>query len=631
LADNPRNILGYNSANNLYSSTAVTANADGSMIERQEYMQGLLAGLTVGDILLQGTVDAAASSTTIIPVAGLAGYGNDFFNNQFYLQVLKNANSAGNAPEKQVRMITDYATATGTFTCDAFSSAVEASDVVLILHESQVAIGRDDNNNTYASSNVAANENGSVLERLEAIKDQITAVDDFVDTEVAAIKAVTDVIPDAGALTTISGKIDAIDNYIDEANLEKLTAKADGGTHAYPDSVADDSVVAYLASKADPADMTSYNNTTDSLEALSDKIDTIDDYIDGANLEKLTSAADGGSHAYPDSVAQESVIAYLMSKSANPVTTSFDNQTDSLEAISDAVSGLNDVSTAEVNTEVDNALNTIVPASPTAGSINDILSKAAGGNTFDKATDSLEAISDKVGTPVNAGGTATVGAILGDFANVSLASRLGLADGTTTESIQGKLGTDTELADRSLYDILNGGGPAAAAAAAAPANDKSLYAVASAIYNLSVPAAATGETVIDEGDYDWTADYPALLTIAPAAGSALADVVVHLDMDKVTTGFATIYGAQTLSVYVERKIDGTNWRRELIVETALAGTGADVRDMKINVGDIGITQQARITAALSAEVSGTAETEIPYVVYYKGLAAPTITPLAATP
>lgn len=102
-------------------------------------------------------------------------------------------------------------------------------------------------------------------------------------------------------------------------------------------------------------------------------------------------------------------------------------------------------------------------------------------------------------------------------------------------------------------------------------------------------------------------------------------------MDKVTTGFATIYGAQTLSVYVERKIDGTNWRRELIVETALAGTGADVRDMKINVGDIGITQQARITAALSAEVSGTAETEIPYVVYYKGLAAPTITPLAATP
>lgn len=38
--------------------------------------------------------------------------------------------------------------------------------------------------------------------------------------------------------------------------------------------------------------------------------------------------------------------------------------------------------------------NTIVTASPTAGSLSDILSKAAGGNTFDKATDSLEALAE---------------------------------------------------------------------------------------------------------------------------------------------------------------------------------------------------------------------------------------------
>ena len=216
------------------------------------------------------------------------------------------------------------------------------------------------------------------------------------------------------------------------------------------------------------------------------------------------------------------------------------------------------------------------------------------------------------------------------MANVTVAARLGLADGTTTESIQGKLGTDTELADRSLYDILNGGGPAAAATAAAPANDVSLYAVVSAIYGMVAPGAATGETVIDEGDYDWTTAYPALLTIAPAAGAALSDVVVHFDMDKLTTGFATIYAAQTLSVYVERKIDGTNWRRELIAKAAFDGDSADTRDLVVEVGSVGIAQQARIVAALSAEVNGTAETDIPYVVYYKGLAAPTITPLTAT-
>lgn len=35
-----------------------------------------------------------------------------------------------------------------------------------------------------------------------------------------------------------------------------------------------------------------------------------------------------------------------------------------------------------------------MPVSPTAGSLNDILSKAAGGNTFDKATDSLESLGE---------------------------------------------------------------------------------------------------------------------------------------------------------------------------------------------------------------------------------------------
>jgi len=301
----------------------------------------------------------------------------------------------------------------------------------------------------------------------------------------------------------------------------------------------------------------------------------------------------------------------------------------------------NGVSLAEVIRYVqENIVNggTVLPATQSiydliagANGIATWAAAAAPGNNVSLSEAVRYIVETQLGTLVNAGGTETLGGILGDFANVTLAARLGLADGVTTESIQGKLGTDTELADRSLYDILNGGGPAAAAVAAAPANDKSLYAVASAIYNLSVPVAATGETVIDEGDYDWTNAYPALLTIAPAAGAALTDVVVHLDLAKAATGYAAVYAAQTLSVYVERKIDGTNWRREAIVEAALSGTLAAARDMKVNIGDIGITQQARITAVLSAEKDGTSESTIPYAVYYKGLAAPTITPLTATP
>ncbi|MFA6271328.1 MAG: hypothetical protein WC657_09080, partial [Candidatus Paceibacterota bacterium] len=210
--DNPKNILGVNSTDNQFDSSDVVGNKDGSMIERIEYVQSALGtavgadfsadiaavktvvdGLSSGAKLIFG--DAAAlttASTTIIPITTLAGYGDDFFNNQFYLQVLHNANSAGNAPEKETRMITDYTSTGGVFTCSAFSQNVEASDTCLILHESQVIIGRNDVDNVFDSTNVTANATGSVLERMKYMQDSINTFDDFLDTEVAEIKLVTD-------------------------------------------------------------------------------------------------------------------------------------------------------------------------------------------------------------------------------------------------------------------------------------------------------------------------------------------------------------------------------------------------------------------------------------------------------
>ena len=213
--DNPTNILGVNSADNQFDSTAVVGNANGSLIERVEYLQTLTGAVTAGQVILQGVAPVATNSTTAVVIAALAGYGDDFFNNQWYMQILHNDNSATNAPEKEVRQITDYASATGTFTMTAFSAAVEAGDLCLILHESQVVLGRDDNNNTFASTNVAANADGSVLERLEAIKDQIDTVDNFVDTEVAAIKVETDqigTVANTGGTATLAGLIGDVKN-----------------------------------------------------------------------------------------------------------------------------------------------------------------------------------------------------------------------------------------------------------------------------------------------------------------------------------------------------------------------------------------------------------------------------------
>ena len=46
-SDNNQNILGYNSADNKFVSSSVAANADGSMIERQEYIQQNMNGTGV--------------------------------------------------------------------------------------------------------------------------------------------------------------------------------------------------------------------------------------------------------------------------------------------------------------------------------------------------------------------------------------------------------------------------------------------------------------------------------------------------------------------------------------------------------------------------------------------------------
>lgn len=240
-----------------------------------------------------------------------------------------------------------------------------------------------------------------------------------------------------------------------------------------------------------------------------------------------------------------------------------------------------------------------------------------------------------IGTLVNTGGTATLGGILGDLANDSLVARLNDigsdVDAATTDSIQGKLGTDTELADRSLYDQLNGAGPAAAAAAAAPANDVSLYAVASAIYNLSAPVIATGEADIDIDQADYT-NYQNLIDIAPAAGAPLEDAEIVFDLDKAVTGFAAQHAAQTIQFAVARKVDGTNWRIEAGGEaggesTALSGTLSALRAIRLKLGHVGITEDVRVYVKLSAE--NAVDVELPYALSYKALAAPTVTPVAA--
>jgi len=349
--DNLTNILGFDNANNLFASTNVAANADGSMIERIEYIQGVVAALTSGQVILNGTVDTAAPSTTNVKCAGLLGYGEDFFNDNWYMQVLR---ASGAAPEPEVRNITNYVTATGTFTVDAFSVAVASGDFILLLHESQVVIGRNDANNTFDSSTVVANADGSILERLEYIQG-------LSDTEIADIKTETDKIAD---IKTETDKIAA--EIIKTAAIQTDIGDPSARTNFK-------SLEAMLGLVDDT------NSSLDDILRTGFDSSTIGNDEDGSIMERLEGLKD----------RLTTIAGYLTTEIADILL-------DTGTTLPAQITALENVSTTEVNTEVDSALNTIVPASPTAGSLNDFLSKAAGGNNFDKATDSLEAIADKV-------------------------------------------------------------------------------------------------------------------------------------------------------------------------------------------------------------------------------------------
>lgn len=81
----------------------------------------------------------AASLNTLV-MANLAGFNDDIFNNEFWVQVIHNDDAPGTAPEREIRRVLDYVGATGTFTTDPFSVNVEASDLVCVFHESIMGI-----------------------------------------------------------------------------------------------------------------------------------------------------------------------------------------------------------------------------------------------------------------------------------------------------------------------------------------------------------------------------------------------------------------------------------------------------------------------------------------------------------
>ena len=136
----------------------------------------------------------------------------------------------------------------------------------------------------------------------------------------------------------------------------------------------------------------------------------------------------------------------------------------------------------------------------------------------------------------------------------------------------------------------------------------------------------SGTTDIDDSVQDESTGWFVVLTIAPADGGPIRDCKVWLDMAKASTGYAAVESSATISFRVARKVDGTNWRGGLAT-TAVSGTNYAGRLQEIDVGNVNPTESARIEALMSADA--TSDMEIPYVGYYEGPIAPTVTAVAA--
>jgi len=127
--------------------------------------------------------------------------------------------------------------------------------------------------------------------------------------------------------------------------------KLDGATQKYPENCATDSILAKIIVKADPAVPSQYDNSTDSLEAIRDNIDTLDAALqvdlDALIVAAITNAA--GADVATDVVAVKAVVdtiaGYLDTEIAAIVTAVITNAagadvaTDvvALKAVADAI------------------------------------------------------------------------------------------------------------------------------------------------------------------------------------------------------------------------------------------------------------------------------------------------------
>jgi hypothetical protein len=270
---------------------------------------------------------------------------------------------------------------------------------------------------------------------------------------------------------------------------------------------------------------------------------------------------------------------------------------------SDSTVSWNATALAAINAEVDTALNTAIPGSPTANSVNeriaalddhvtadygsteksaiDLLDDASGG-LADIHTDVGTALTN-IGTPVNTGGTATIAAILGDPANSSLVARMTAvpaavwAVATSTLTGAGTIGK--RLMDF-VTTLVYAEPPAAAPTAAS---------IADAVWD----EASTGHTDTGKAGAKLWTDVPAILADTDELQTNQGDWLT-------ATGFST-FDPTTDDVAVVNLVDLCTANSDMVAAAPAAASVADaVWDEALSGHATGGSAGAALTGAGSA-------------------------------
>lgn len=308
--------------------------------------------------------------------------------------------------------MTDLDTKLPTGTISDFD---ETSDLVdLNADQSGVTIGTVNALGTTAKADVLAEVNSalntavpgsptadSLFERIQTLDDNYTAarapnldnLDQAISTTESNIRGsdgddLKDLSDQLDAVSTAIGALNnlsaaqvnaEVDTALSDINLDHLMAVAATGA-----DVVDDSAIAQMVSKAGTADWDTFDNTADSLEAIADAMSgsglTAQQVRDAMKLAPTGGAPAGGSvDAHLDNIETDTTA--IVAKLPTGTISDFDETTDKVDLNANqssvtvgtvtVVDSLGTTAKADVNAEVDAALDTAIPASPTADSINE--------------------------------------------------------------------------------------------------------------------------------------------------------------------------------------------------------------------------------------------------------------------